>query len=146
MVVQRRWQGGEARQQAAKAAVPPGGLQRGPSTTAAVAPEQHQRQVESSEGGQGRQLHSQVCGVEALRGNPLTELRHLCYAKVGPQPPQPWTSMHGLLLRGLAPLAEGRVGGEAAAAAAEWREWLCRELDVQWYMWVVSHLHLNAFR
>ena len=61
----------------------------------------------------------------------MQDLSSLCFANVSVPPPE-WSSMHALLQEGL-----GAGGVPPTAAAA---------LDLQWYTWVLSRLHLNAFR
>ncbi|KAL6771041.1 hypothetical protein ACKKBF_B33685 [Auxenochlorella protothecoides x Auxenochlorella symbiontica] len=69
------------------------------------------------------------------RGDPLSDLQHLCHARVPPPPPEPWREQHAALLRGLA----AGLAGQAAAVA-------CRALDLAWYSDGMSRLHLNVFR
>eukprot|EP00887_Chlorella_sp_A99_P004171 scaffold23.g4171.t1 len=79
----------------------------------------------------------------ASRGEPLSDLRHLCFANTGPEPPPPWADMHRLLLRGLRPLG-ARIAGPARRR--EWEAWLSEALGLDWYCGVVARLHINSFR
>jgi SET and MYND domain-containing protein len=81
---------------------------------------------------------SAVAGGEAARGDPATQLRHLCYAKLAEVPP-PWAQMHGLLLRGLQPLAAGAGGGLSS-------QQLQHRFSLDWFAGALARLHLNAFR
>ena len=92
-----------------------------------------------------------------LRGDPLTQLRHLCYANIG-EAPEPWVQMHRLLLQGLQPLcsiSSGSSGGGSGASGGDSRRgpaqacssgWLQERISLQWFCDGLARLHLNSFR
>ena len=99
----------------------------------------------SSSSSRGDRSHASVWGQAAGRGDPASDLRHLCFANVR-QPPQDWVDMHGLLQRGLAPLAAALGRKQQQQAAADWDAWLRSTFSLEFYSWALSRLHLNVFR
>lgn len=74
-------------------------------------------------------------------GDPLTQLRHLCYANVS-EPPQAWAELHALLLQGLLH-SGGNQGSGGVTCSADWME---RELSLRWFCDAMARLHINSFR
>ncbi|KAL4857629.1 Histone-lysine N-methyltransferase [Chlorella vulgaris] len=87
-------------------------------------------------------------------GDPVTQLRHLCFANM-PDVPQPWTELHQLLLQGLRPLSAGfKPGGDVSSSSSSSGsgsesvspEWLEQQFGIEWYCDTLARLHLNSFR
>ena len=107
----------------------------GSSSSGSNASDSSSSDAGSSDAGSGGAAVAHAAEGAAPRGDPLTQLQHLCYANI-PQPPEPWVHLHTLLQRGLRPLTAGGCSAE----------WLERELSVEWFVRVLARLHLNAFR
>lgn len=87
--------------------------------------------ISSAEAGEAGEA-ADATGAEGplARGDPLTQLRHLCFANLA-EPPPPWADMHRLLLHALRPLLEPE---------------LRRQLSLAWFCDAMARLHLNSFR
>lgn len=102
-------------------------------------------------------------------GNPIEDLRALCFANVPGTPPEPWSQAHGLLVTALEPAVAAALdqppanvsplgGGQACkahaadgpspspAASAAAAALVSQHLSQQWFCDFMARVHLNAFK
>ena len=68
-------------------------------------------------------------------------MKLLCHANVGDPPPAPWQESFALLRKGLDEHISASPTSEAASAERD----ASHSLDLAWYTWVLSRIHINAF-
>ena len=111
----------------------------------------------SSSGTGGAEAAASSSSSQPSRGDALSQLRHLCFAKVPALPPEPWVHMHSLLLQGLLPLCassggKGTVGSgtsgtvPAVPPPAVSESYLRERFSLPWFAAAMARLHINAFR
>jgi hypothetical protein len=79
--------------------------------------------------------------VTTFRGDACRDLRQLCFVNLNVIPPQ-WKSTHALLHRGLAPALNALRQQQSNPNVTLSFD----PFDVDWYVDVLSRLHINAFR
>lgn len=63
-------------------------------------------------------------------------MKLLCHANVGEPPPDSWQESFGLLRKGI----DEHLNAAAASSSENY------PLDLTWYTWVLSRIHINAFK
>jgi hypothetical protein len=69
-------------------------------------------------------------------------LQHLCFANVPRPYPEPWVEAHALLQQGISSFMQSQPGLTDTAAVTS----AASKLDIDWYVAVMSRVHINAFR
>lgn len=73
----------------------------------------------------------------------LQDMQALCFANMGPAPPQPWAEIHQLIQAGLRAHVDRLPPGSQQRSAAEAR---AGGITLEWLASVLSRLHVNSFR
>lgn len=68
--------------------------------------------------------------------------QHLCFANVPKPYPEPWVQAHALLQQGISSFIQSHPGLTDTAAVTS----AATKLDIDWYVAVMSRVHINAFR